>query len=89
MFGLVDQMRSASISISSNIAEGISRKTYKEKAGFTGISYSSAIEILNQLIISRDLEYISENDYTRIRSQIAEITVKLNNLYNTQIKKEN
>jgi four helix bundle protein len=86
LFGLVNQMRREAISISSNIAEGISRKTYKDQARFTGISYGSAIEVLNQLIISKDLEYVSENDYSRIRKQIEEITIKLNNLYNTQIK---
>ena len=60
LFGLTNQMRRAAVSVSSNIAEGVSRKTNKEKARFTSISFGSIIEILNQLIISRDLGFITE-----------------------------
>lgn len=58
LFGMTSQMRRCSISISSNIAEGSGRQNPKDKARFTEIAYSSALELLNQLIISIDLEYI-------------------------------
>ena len=51
LFGLTSQMRRCSISIPSNIAEGSGRQTSKEKARFTEIAYSSALELLNQLMI--------------------------------------
>ena len=51
-FGLTSQLRRASISIASNIAEGSARKRYKDKAHFTTMAFGSAVEILNQLIIS-------------------------------------
>ncbi|HLR77367.1 MAG TPA: four helix bundle protein [Balneolaceae bacterium] len=52
-FGLTSQLRRASGSVSSNIAEGSSRATAKEQGRFYNLAYSSAVEILNQLIISR------------------------------------
>lgn len=54
-FGLISQLRRASVSISSNIAEGSSRTSPDDQGRFYIIAYSSAIEVLNQLIISTDL----------------------------------
>ena len=88
-YGLVSQLRRAAISISSNIAEGSARKTYKDKAHFTTIAFSSAVEVLNQLIISFELNFISENDYLMFRSKIESITNKLNSLRNYQMDKSN
>ena len=69
-FGLISQLRRASISMSSNLSEGTSRNTNKDKAHFTTISFSSAMEVLNQLIISKELNFISENDYILVRAKI-------------------
>jgi four helix bundle protein len=77
-FGLVSRFRRASISISSNLAEGTSRSTNKVKAYFTMISYSSTMEVLNQLVIAKELEYISEDDYLFIRKNISKISNRLN-----------
>ena len=52
-FGLTSQLRRASISICSNIAEGSARKTNKDKAHFTTMAFSSAVEVLNQVIITK------------------------------------
>ncbi len=86
-FGLISQMRRCSISISSNIAEGTGRHSPKDKARFTEIAYSSALELLNQSIISNDLEFIQKEDYLAIRKQITEITAMLDALYKSQLKK--
>ena len=66
-FGLISQLRRASISIASNIAEGSARKSFKDKAHFTTIAFGSAVEVLNQLIISFELNFVSEVDYFQIR----------------------
>jgi len=84
-FGLVSQMRRASISIASNISEGTSRKTSKDKAHFTTISYSSTMELLNQLIISKELNYIKQNVYETTRLQINKIANMLNALRKHQL----
>ncbi len=46
-FGLISQIRRASISICSNLAEGSARASFKDKAHFTNMAFSSAIEVLN------------------------------------------
>lgn len=86
-FGLISQLRRASISISSNIAEGSARKSFKDKAHFTNIAFSSAIEVLNQLIISLEIDYINEDEYLLARSKIESITNKLNALRTYQTSK--
>jgi four helix bundle protein len=86
IFGMISQMRRCSISIASNVAEGSGRHSAKDKARFTEIAYSSALELLNQLIISLDLEYVSEENYLKIRSEIEEITFMLDSLYKAQLK---
>lgn len=88
-FGLVSQLRRASISICSNIAEGTSRISDKDKAHFISISYSSAMEVLNQLILSYELDYINETNYLNCRNQINSITNKLNSLRNYILKEKN
>jgi four helix bundle protein len=69
-FGLTDQMRRAVVSITSNIAEGFSRGTYKEKSRFYYIALGSLTEIQNQLIIAKDVGYVSEADFIKISDQI-------------------
>jgi four helix bundle protein len=86
-FGLTSQLRRASISIASNIAEGSARISFKDKAYFTTIAFGSAVEVVNQLIISSELNFISETDYQETRKLIESITNKLNALRNYQIQK--
>jgi len=57
-FGLVNQLRRASISITSNIAEGFSRFQKKDFKRFLQISYGSCSEVESQIEISFDLNYI-------------------------------
>jgi len=85
-FGLVSQLRRASISVASNLAEGTSRNTNKDKAHFTTMAYSSLMEVLNQLIISKELNFILENDYERLRENISRISNMLNALRKSQLK---
>ena len=85
-FGLISQMRRCSISISSNIAEGTGRHSNKDKARFTEIAYGSALELLNQAILSNDLDFLPDQDYKEIRSFITEITAMLDSLYKSQLK---
>ena len=74
-FGLTSQMRRAGISIASNIAEGTSRKTAKDQAHFSTNSYSSTIELLNDLIIANDLKFLSDETYLQGREKIEKQTL--------------
>ncbi len=85
-FGLTSQLRRAAISVSSNLAEGSSRVTKKDKAHFTVIAYSSTVEIVNQLIISKELNFMQEEKYLKLRSDINELTNKLNAYHKSQLK---
>ena len=79
-FGLVSQMRRASISTASNTAEGSSRKSKKDQSHFYTMAYSSTIELLNQLIISHELDLISKDQLIESRLRIEPITGGLSNL---------
>ncbi|KAF2519512.1 four helix bundle protein [Flavobacterium salilacus subsp. salilacus] len=85
-FGLTSQIRRASVSVCSNIAEGSARHSFKDKAHFSTMAFSSAIEVLNQLIISSELNLIIETDYIKLRSMLESITNKINALRNYQIR---
>lgn len=88
LFGITSQIKRSSSSIATNIAEGTSRNTNKDKAHFLMISYSSAMETLNHLIISKDLNYISEDDYLGCRAKIEKICNQINSLKKYYLSKE-
>lgn len=58
MFGLTSQVRRASVSIVSNIAEGYGRPTGKDRIKFYWIAYGSLLEVESQILIAKDLGYI-------------------------------
>jgi len=74
LFGITSQLRRATMSIPSNIAEGMSRETTKEKLRFLNIAYSSAMEVINFIILSLNLEFLTLTEYREIRSRIEHIT---------------
>lgn len=74
MFGLVNQMRRAAASITANIAEGFVRIGRKEKLRFYNISQGSLEETRNFLLLSKDLGYIAESDYSDLKRDAAEIS---------------
>ena len=86
-YGLISQLRRASISICSNIAEGSARNSFKDKAHFTTMAFSSAVEVLNQLIICFEIDFISENEYFKLRGDLESITNKLNALRTYRVNK--
>lgn len=81
-FGLSAQIGRAVISITSNIAEGFSRSTKKEKILFYRIAFGSLTELQNQLVIARDLGYINQSTFI----QLADQSVKVGKLIQGLIK---
>lgn len=86
-YGLTSQIRRSAISVPSNLAEGSTRITNKDQAKFTSIAYSSLMELLNQLIIATDLEFLDTTRYSKLRIKIEEISNKLNALRKAQLTK--
>jgi four helix bundle protein len=82
-YALCDQIRRAAISVTSNITEGTSRFSKKEKAHFLEIAYASLMEVDSQLDISVELEYISLEEYKSIHGQVCAISRQLSALRTT------
>jgi len=79
-YALCDQIRRAVISVASNIAEGNSKKTPKERLHFFDIAFGSLMEVYCQLILSNDLQYISTEQLDSIRPRINSVSQMLSGL---------
>ncbi|PJA96623.1 MAG: four helix bundle protein [Ignavibacteriales bacterium CG_4_9_14_3_um_filter_34_10] len=73
LFGLTNQLRSALVSIPSNIAEGAARNHEKEFIQFLYISLGSCAEIETQMIISKNLEFIDSQTLEVFLGKVANI----------------
>ena len=89
LFALSDQIRRASVSVPSNIAEGMSRTSPKEQVHFLEISYGSLMEVLCQLELAVNLSYISCDTFTSIETDIIEVAKLLSGLRNSITSKLN
>ena len=83
IFALVSQMRRCAVSITSNIAEGFSRQSYKEKVQLYSISQGSVTELQSQLLIARDVGYTTKEKF----KESAQQSVKVHKIINGLIKK--
>ena len=79
-FGLIPQIKRATISIESNIAEGFARYHYKDRLNFYYNSRGSISEVESQLITSKDLGYLKEDGFKKIFEQAEKIGRILNGL---------
>ena len=79
-YALCDQLRRSVISIPSNIAEGMGRMAEKEQGHFINIAFGSLMEVLAQIDIAKDLEYITTEDYRQIETMVNEIGKMLSSL---------
>ncbi len=85
LYGLTSQIRRASLSVSSNIAEGFSRRTSKDKTQFYYIALGSLTETQNQILFARDVGYLPETAFL----QSVEQAVEIHKLFNGLIKSIN
>jgi four helix bundle protein len=79
-YGLISQAKRASVSIPTNLAEGGSRNSMKERKHFYEISFGSLIELLNLLTIGFDLGYINSKEYKKFRDKIHVLAIVINAL---------
>ena len=71
-YALGDQLRRAVVSVTSNIAEGSGRQSFKDQAHFLELSYGSLMEVMSQLDLALDLSFIDNENYKRLEEMIEE-----------------
>lgn len=79
-FGLTSQLRRAAASVPSNIAEGCGRGSNADLARFLQMAMGSSCEADYQLLLSRDLGYLSDQHYDELHAQITEVGKMLRSL---------
>jgi four helix bundle protein len=84
-FGITNQLRRASVSVPSNIAEGSSRKSKRDFSRFLEIAIGSLYEIETQLIISKDLKFIRENELQKLLNNLESI-IKMTSKFKSTLK---
>ncbi len=89
VYGLSSQLRRAAVSYTSNVAEGFGRWGYKDKTRFYFIALSSLDEIKSQLLISRDLGYISNETYLEFEQMSTHLKKMTHGLIKSAKKKFN
>lgn len=82
IYALGDQIRRSSSSVTSNIAEGSGRNSFKEKSHFIEIAYGSLMEAFSQLQIAQDLGYLTQTEIDEIRPQFITVAKMLSGLKN-------
>ncbi len=83
---LANQLLRSSLSVPSNIAEGMGRTSPKEQVHFLEISYGSLMEVLCQLQLAHDLDYITVEEFYERRAQIQTTAKILSGLRSSLIK---
>lgn len=87
-FALTSQIRRAAVSITSNIAEGTSRFSVKDKSHFIEIGYGSLMETYSQLQVASDLMYIKQSDIEEVKPQVIELRNRLSALRKSYMEKK-
>lgn len=83
LYGLVAQLKRAALSVPANIAEGVGRFHFMDKAKFYLNARGSLYELKSHLLIATELGYLSLKDTTPLFERIDRLAVKLNNLITT------
>ena len=78
LYGLTSQIRRATVSIMSNIAEGFDRRSDKELSNFLSIARGSTAEVQNNLYIALDLKYISQTEFNLLYQEAKKIAQQIN-----------
>lgn len=88
-FGITNQMRRASVSIPSNIAEGASRKSNKDFSRFLEIAIGSCYELETQLIISSDLGFLGYEKLQNLQAELNRVTMMTSKFITTLKARDN
>jgi four helix bundle protein len=80
IFGITNQMRRAVVSVTSNISEGFSRKSDKDKSRFYSMALGLLTELQNQTIIARDVGYCGQGEFAKIKDTSIIVSKLINGL---------
>jgi len=80
LFGLISRMKRSGVSVTSSIAEGFGRHSYEDKIRFYSIAIASAVELHNQIIVSRDVGFIDGNKFADPDAQCVRVQKIINGL---------
>ena len=86
--GLCDQLQRAAVSISSNIAEGAARSSSTEFIHFLNYALGSAFEVETQLLVSKNIGYLTDDIYSQLSNKISSIERQLNGLISSLRKNQ-
>ena len=86
LYGLTSQIRRATVSIMSNIAEGFDRRSDKELSNFLSMARGSSSEVQNDLYIAIDLEYISQDEFNQLYQEAKKIAKQTNKWFDDLFK---
>ena len=81
-FGLTNQVRRAAVSVASNIAEGFGRRTAADRLRFYDMARGSLHEAQAQILIAKDIEFLSDDGYTKLEAMGIECHKLLTGLIN-------
>ena len=87
-FALCSQLRRAAVSVTSNIAEGVTRYSYKDKVHFLEVSYGSLMEVMSQMEIAYSLGYITQSDIQSIEILVVSVAKLLTGLQYSYMPKD-
>lgn len=82
-YAMCDQLRRASVSITSNIAEGVNRYSVKDKSHFIEMAFGSLMEVSSQFEIAEELGYITIEDRMSMDELVKEEARLLSGLQNS------
>ncbi len=85
-YALVVQLRRAVVSVASNIVEGFSRLSIKEGLRFYNIATASLEEVKYQLLIAKDINYLTDESYQKVSASSEEVSKMLARWIQSQIK---
>ena len=87
-FALCSQLRRAAVSVTSNIAEGVTRYSYKDKVHFLEVSYGSLMEVMSQIEIAYSLGYINQIDLQNMELLVVQVARLLTSLQYSYMPKD-
>ena len=87
-YGLTQQLRRAAVSVSSNLSEGSGRFSAKDQGHFYSTAYSSLMEALNQILIAKDLGWVSLDAYEELRGHMEGLSAVITALRKSILSKQ-